>query len=770
MLLLPQQKLSRSEKNKEWKESCIDFYIRNSEFNGTAKEDLYRFYRIANGNIDENDFNYVTNPYNSSDKSTAKKGFPAKLRNYNIIKPVIDLLLGEKAKRTFPYKVVAMNSDVATMRDTLKSQEIAKSLKQEFVNELIRIGIPVNAEEGEVQDPVQVAKEMDANPRDRRAIIGQETLDYLYPYCEVEDKWQTGFYDWLVTGEVYSYKEPYAGDLEYEIVPPTEIFYKAAPGIRFVEDADSVVRVAYLSPGQVIDRFNKLLSDEDLDQINKYNRGGELSIPSTRWFEISSKQYQGDTIEVIHVCWKSQRKMLKLTYINEIGEIVEEEVDESYPVDKSRGEKVEEYWVNEVWEGYRIDGSIYVGIQPRADQRHLVNNSSKCKLPYNGRCIGERNSDNPSIVSLGMPYQILYIIFHYRFEMTMAKNKDKIVLVPKSLIPNDPDWGMDHMMYFADALGFLFVDDANKDQIAALQQVKILDASLSQYANAMYSLTQTIKAEWEESIGITRQRKGQVMASDGKGTTDSAIFQSSIITEELFRKFEKWQQRELQGLIDVAKYSWAEGLKSMYVSSDGRIKYIDIDGADLVNADLGVFVTNSQIENEKLNVLKQLAAQFAQNKQSPYTVAEILDSNNFSKIKEKLRELEAAEKMLQAQMEEQQSQMAVQQEQMINQREQMKLEHESREKALDRQNKIDVELIKADIALIGMDNNANGIDDGLEIEKRQLEREKILSKEKIEQAKLNQQERMKEKEIQVKEKDIEAKKYIASKNKNKYDK
>ena len=69
---------------------------------------MYEYY---NGNIDEGDYNYVLKPYGKS-----RANFPSKLRNYPIIKPIIDLLLGEKSKRPLNYTVTVANSDTVSQK------------------------------------------------------------------------------------------------------------------------------------------------------------------------------------------------------------------------------------------------------------------------------------------------------------------------------------------------------------------------------------------------------------------------------------------------------------------------------------------------------------------------------------------------------------------------------------------------------------------------------------------------------------------------------
>ena len=88
-------------------------------------------------------------------------------------------------------------------------------------------------------------------------------------------------------------------------------------------------------------------------------------------------------------------------------------------------------------------------------------------------------------------------------------------------------------------------------------------------------------------LGISRQRKGQVTASDGAGTTSTAIAQSTAMTEEIFRKFEKFEQKEMQGLLDVSKHAFRGGKKIQYIAVDYRNAWLDIEGAEYGESEFG---------------------------------------------------------------------------------------------------------------------------------------------------------------------------------------
>ena len=128
---IPRQKLPISKKTKKWRESCVEAYIDLSD-NGTGyssvKEDLTKYYEYYNGIIDEGDYRYVLQPYGKS-----RKNFPSQMRNYPIIKPIIDLLLGEKSKRPLNYTVTVQNSDTVTLKEQAKNDMLMENFKKQFV-------------------------------------------------------------------------------------------------------------------------------------------------------------------------------------------------------------------------------------------------------------------------------------------------------------------------------------------------------------------------------------------------------------------------------------------------------------------------------------------------------------------------------------------------------------------------------------------------------------------------------------------------------------
>jgi hypothetical protein len=255
-------------------------------------------------------------------------------------------------------------------------------------------------------------------------------------------------------------------------------------------------------------------------------------------------------------------------------------------------------------------------------------------------------------------------------------------------------WDMDKFMYFVEGTGIAWVD-YNKEGIQlSPQHQSVLDMSIKTIEQYIVLLN-SILEEWEKLSGVNRQRQGQVSQYEGKGTSQQAIVQSSHITEDLFRKFESFEQRDMQALLDYSKEAWVTGKQGMYVMPDGTVEYLSIDPLSFMESNYGIYVTNSGKEQEKINNLKQLAQSFAQNGLPASAVAEMFDAESFPQLKDKLEQAEKYTQELQqaqaqAEQEGQQQTMQIQ-----AQMEESKLQNDNMNNELDRQNKIDIAKIQA---------------------------------------------------------------------------
>lgn len=754
---LPPQKVPRSQKDKEWQKACIDALISLSEFDRSltpSRDLLHKLYGYYNGVIDEEDYAHVLKPYGK-----ARRNFPAKLQNYPIIKPIVDLLLGEKRKRPLSHTVVATNSDVVTEREEAFLRQMTANLQQHFVNELAMAGIPVP--EGEVDldvpTPEEVEERFELTYKDRRAALGQQALDYIIYEQEIRRKLLKAWKHWLISGRVVTRRALLGGNLTYEVLDPLSVDYAKSPDTDFIEDAMWATVYIPMTVSDVIDHFHDVLNDEEIKQIeNPHRQGSKITTLGDR------KETKARLVEVVYCEWKSMKKIHFVTYIDEYGELQERIEEEGYERQESDVYETSA-WVTEVWEGYRIDGNIYKNVRPQRHLRGDLDNPSEAKLSINGRTYADLNAPPISLVLLGVPYQLKYNIYHFRLENAIARARDVISVFDLNLIPQG--WDPERWMYYMDATGIAFVD-YNKEGIRLNPQHQTLMDMTIKVIEDYVTLLESIRLEWEWVSGVNRHRQGQMSQYDGKGVAEQSIIQSSHITEDLYGLFSELEERDLQALLDLSKYVWIEGKYVPYLTEDMRQMWLSLDGLEHMESEYGVHVSDSAKDREKKALIEQLGQAMLQNGAPISTVIDIIDASSFSQIKEKVLKAEESASRLQQQMAEMEQQVA---------RAQMELEiekmnREDQRAALDREARIEVALIQAESRQDAPEapedksaSEAERMKDRREGEKIRLQKEKQDADERLEKAYLNLEEKKIQMEAQLKRQEIAVKRQQAKK-------
>jgi hypothetical protein len=745
----PPQRVSRKKRvanNYKHTKETMEHYISKAAFDpatGSSREKQKK-YQIYNNIFPEEWFKFVKNPYNTSNKDYLN--FPARIRELTIIRPNMDLLSGEFLKRPFNKMVNNYSEDAYNTYLQAKMDMIKSNLVQHFKNNLIEMGVIQEGQKEDVELPAKLADQFDADYKDTMAIKGQKMVNRIEREAEMEEQFMEMFKDWMVAGEAYSFKDEIDGMVEYTRISPLDFDYGKSPNTRYVEDGEWAIRRIRMTTADLVDRFYSSITKKDIEeQESPYN----VTTPATLFSSIEEQNENVHTHEVLHIVWKTQVKYGLFYYPDPLtGEIQMEEVDETFkmPEELKGIAKIKWEWENEVWEGYRVMGTLYLEMGPRMGKN----------LPYNGRRFSDTHSQNVSIMDMGIPYQILYIIINYRLELTIAKSKGKIVLLDQKAIPNTEGWDEDKFFYYADATGWGLL---NRDQIGVdktYNQYQVVDLGLYEHIANLVQILQHIKDDWDEVMGINRQRKGQTMASDKVGANERAVFQSSVMSELTFFSFEKLMERDYQGILELTPTAYLDGIHSVYTSDDMRTEILSVTPEELTMAELGIFVTSSTKDIDRVRQLKEYAQQSLVAGGNLGTIAKVVASDNMAEI---LRLLKSAER---------------EEAELIRKTEDSKLAQEERVTQLEQQNEIlmkalDEQFMNAEYDrkeilehIKGQYTNTNAIIDTPAPPESPAEIQKLAT----DATKTAADIRQKDKELNLKDKEIESKERI-EKEKNK---
>lgn len=466
----PQQKLPLSKKTKKWQEDCVNYIIGEGNVISGGQDltyhgELQTYYDLYNSIFNEEDFKRITNPFKVSD------GFPASPQDFNIIRPKIDLLIGEETKRPLNFRVVRTSQEA-----TSELQEREKQMLMQYVQAAITSRMSPEEQQqfqqqldsGEVMPPEEIAKYMDKDYKDIIENTAYHTLTYLREKLSIDHEFIKGWKDGLIGGREIYYVGVLNAEPYMERVNPMTFSYDQSPDLEFIEDGAWCCRKMRLPITEVYDRYYDKLEEKDLNKLEEMinavparnlgehdpvDRGIQLRFYDNPSFDGAAKH----TINVWHACWKSFKKIFYVTTVDEQGVPQIDIVDENYmPVGTEVS--VEPDWIVEVWEGYRAGQDLYFGIQPIEYQHISIDNPNSQKLPYCGAVYSATNSKPRSLVSILKPLQYMYIVLWYRLELAIARDKGKVVNMDITQIPKSMNITPERWMHYLSSVGVNFIN------------------------------------------------------------------------------------------------------------------------------------------------------------------------------------------------------------------------------------------------------------------------------------------------------------------------
>lgn len=750
----PRQKLPLSKKGKKWQEDCVNYIIGEGNVTSGGNStsyygELQTYYNLYNSIFDEKDFKSITNPFKVED------GFPATPHDFNIIRPKVDLLIGEETKRPLNFRVIRTSQEA-----TSEMQEKEKQMILQYIEAAITARMsPEEAQQfqeqlqsGEVMPPEQIAKYMDKDYKDIVENTAYHTLTYLREKLDLDNEFIKGWKDGLISGREIYYVGVLNAEPYVERVNPIYFSYDKSPDLEFVEDGSWCCRKMRMPITEVYDRYYDKLEEKDLDKLEEMigstpgrnlgdrspvDMGIQLRIYDNPIFEGAGKSL----VNVWHCCWKSFKKIFYVTTTDDAGQPQINIVDETYqPVGNEIS--VEPDWIVEVWEGYRAGSDLYFGIQPIEYQHVSIDNPNSQKLPYCGAIYSNTNSKPRSLVSILKPLQYMYIVLWYRLELAIARDKGKVINMDITQIPKSMGISPAKWMHYLSSVGVNFINPYEEGwnimgreggKPAQFNQMTSLDLTMSNVIAEYIQLMDKIEELAGTISGITAQREGAVSSSEMVGNVERSVVQSSHITEPLFWVHNQCKRRVLNVLLNTAKGAWEEtGKKKLqYIFDNGERAFLDIT-PKFYYEDMDVFVSDTSKDLENIQKLQQLIQPAMQNGASLLEAAEILTNDNFNIIKQKLKDMQTRQEQMQQQQQEAEAQQQQQLQQMQNESKQQELMLQEAQMDLqryqidqDNQTKIAVAQINAYRGTEELDQDQNGIPDPIEIGKQAIEQQKI---------------------------------------------
>ena len=777
--IFPDQFKTEKEKQDEsWIKNTMDYFSNKAYAEYVKNRDTFvKNYDLMKGILRMEDFYQEPEVRSFTDVLTADLELPAYVKMYSIITTPVNELVGEISKRPDTYRVKAFDDDskaeeLQFKTDTLQ-QYVIGQVRQQITEKALMAGEEVDPEQVEQMTMEQVKEELDSYTS-----IAEKWANHILTCQKAEfnlkEKSEDAFRDLLISArEFYHiYEDNSKLGFNIEVANPKNTWFLTTPDRKWISDptgraqgayAAGTVQVMELSEiiesipdltKEEIDHLRSSLQDYGLINVRESNLGNPDAIPGqdsvmydtfdplvlqTRMIIESEMKENNDGLKdflgltnnvssfgykyvVVRSYWISKRKIGKLIYIDEMGNEQSMLVDETYKSGTIPTQQSLEWgWINEWYQGTKIGPDIY-HIKPFK----LLN-----YCPIIGTTYEVKNTEAKSLVDLMKPFQVLYNVCMNQLYKLLEKEVGKVQLMSLRHVPipkdGDAQDALDIWEMEARNRGVVFVDDSpeNLKSPSSFNQFSSLDLTRTQEIQSRYTLAQQLKSECWELVGMSRQRMGDVSASESATGTNAAMQQSYSQTEPLFIAHEYVMGQLYQAIIDAALYVESSKPESTlsYITSEGESAFVQVNGTDLKFRDLKVFLTNRPEDTQMFNELRQLSQAVIQNGGTLYDVIELYSTKSMREMKKvfkDLRDRQVAQQdqqmQLQQQAQEQQAQQAQAALQQAAQLAQQQQAHDDYQKQLDRSSREKIAIIQAtgfgNVA--SEDVNSNTVPDVLE--------------------------------------------------------
>ncbi len=791
----PNQRVSFKEKQKaSWYKPTTDYLINKA----ISERDLSKVkdaLDAANGIVSKDAFDYVLKPFNSAKDGEAPLPSPVDIRGVDFITPLIEKLMGEYLELPYKFMVTVNSDDTVVLRDAACAEAVYNIVEDAVIKQLESMQQMVQSGQ---QDPQELqnfdldafAKKFKEDWIDERAKKSQFILDHVYKYNDFDFQRIQLYYYWLTTNEMYTHRYIENGELIREVLSPLECF-PISNGEQFVEDYDGFVIKRKITFTQLIEDYlrSDLLSLADLEYLEglrqRYSSRKPVSSPVKflkNRYDFAEESYAGynddQELEFVdssneifyYTCvYRSETKVKILKYLNSLNQVVEMPVPYDYELNHEAGDlELETTYITEILVSHRFgDENTGIYTKPQKDLIQRYDSVTRSpKLPINGkRGLLEGIAIKPIGIRL-LPFEVVDRILLHQIETTIAKFKGSILLMPQSLVKTD-DTGTTRQKYFyMRADGTLIYDDSEVDFNTIAQGVRfVTDEVLGRYLETLINLRNANRRDAYEIVSMNEDRNAQIDTRANVSNVQQNIYRAKLGSALLVYVFNKVLERDHIADLEYSKYAYVNGIAdTFYDKGENKVQPYSFDTIDLLESKLGVYVSNSKLDEAKLQFLADSLSHAASQSGDFEIAIEAATSDSIPLLKQRIKELSAAKREFEQQM----SQMA---EVAEDKKHQFKMKEIEAVNTKD----ITIALIKADfdnamtmqdaiskLNMAATPNPDNPQDDVASRVKEELDRLKI----QLEQRKQTHKEQQDKIENRLKEKKIEADKYIAKINKN----
>jgi len=586
---LPKQLISDNDKNEDWGKKTIKAIIshyHNYERYSVARQKDYDNYQLVDGNFNDKEYEYVTKTYGLTT--------PARLVNYPLILPKLNLIVGELMAQGLNFTAHVVNRDGVRKKNEAMISAATESLLRPIRREMeAALGTKLTDEELDLSVP-QDLKEFDSTKfrthMEEYMMVGLQDLIHRF---NLKHEFKRGMYD---TGIVFKeiYHITYKNGLPYpERIDPRDAILDYDNDKEDVEEGKFGGVDKWYTVNQVIDEFPNLPVEKvrELEKLEGDFMQGQTDMVTNNHQWYRNEEGSGLKVRVVKLQWRSLREMkFKLS---------ENPYDPETPYVKllkpgaktKKSDKIEKRVIDDIYQGVLLGHDMIHDFRRSPNQIRYEENYAKATLDYVGVRPNTFSGSSTSLVDALKNIQMIYNITMYSIQLAMARSGARAVIYDVGQKPKK--MSLASIMHHAKNSGMIFINSKQEgNQMNTFNQWSQVDFTMSNTVNQLSALKGMLEDLADKVTGISAARAGIVSSSDLVGVNQSSQMQSSLITLPLFEAHFKVVSKVLNKMAGKLKYSAGNKKWVANLYGDNMLKIVEMDksiGPD----EYSIFLENS---------------------------------------------------------------------------------------------------------------------------------------------------------------------------------
>ena len=591
------------------------------------KEEFQKAYNYYHGERDAEQFKYLEENFGI--------GSPTSVKLTPMVKKHIDALIGEYLGTPILPKVSCKDSETISAITREKSLQIAqgvtKFLKDHLNTTLLQFIDGKDTTDKAIKQQIDKIKEdIDQSFISKFEIAAQNVIQYIMQSRQTDmmTKLRQLLLDLLITGYTFfRVKESSAGtNIQIEVLDPLNTFIDRNPESPYIKDSYKVVVRKWLSRQQILNRYGKDLTREDIKNIKE------------TW---SDDFGEGTIYGYTHANTLQQPQSTPGHPIDDNG------VQKLIPVYEVEWLETDKNFVMQRYSSVRIGGDIYIINGKDENVIRSKDNPNYASLTVNGIYFTNRTSKPYSLMLACADLQDKYDLLIYYRDVLIANSGVKGQIMDFSLIPanlgvNWPERVKKWMAYRK--AGTMMIDstqDGRNDQGFGQFNTMLAgydDTLPAQAIQAIQLAIDSVESTTSSITGVFRERLNGIQQRDAVTNIQQGVNNSFIITKPIFQQMDLVACEIISDCLNQAKKTWKKGLTGILVLGDQQQKVFTALPEDFTFTDYDIHVISSTQIMQDMQQIQALVPEFIKSGQLPADILfEVMTAKSLSEMKYKVK-------------------------------------------------------------------------------------------------------------------------------------